>query len=75
MKEPRTIAQAKAAAEAVNEARIELCRANGTETQDRALYHLEMLYWRKADELASGRPAARGKKAPSKHRKNSGQRI
>lgn len=52
MREPRTRAQAIAAAEAVNEARLELLRADGGEKQDRALYHLEMLYWRKADELA-----------------------
>lgn len=55
MKEPKTVVQAVAAAEAVNEARIELARYAPSEEGDRALYHLEMLYWRKADELKAAK--------------------
>jgi hypothetical protein len=55
VKEPKTAAQAKAAAEAVNEARLELARVLRSDKADLALYHLEMLYWRKADELTAQR--------------------
>lgn len=66
MKEPKTVPQAVAAAEAVYEARLEAHRVGGGKRIDRVLYHLEMLYWRKADELREQRKRAMAETAESK---------